>query len=188
MGRLAIGRPQIMLDVQHIARGTRLHAPSQRTRNMTKLTDELAIDLPLDAASLACRSAIATVGWNIKSVRPHRIVPKIGVGLTRWPSKIEVLLAQADESRTTVTLNGSIGGYGPIQKNHLKGEMNRLRNAIEVAAAQTPRTEVLTNDGANHGEPVEQLRKLGELRDAGVLTDAEFENTRRPTCLVASDW
>ena len=105
-------------------------------------------------------------------------MPKIGVGLTRWPSNIEVLLAQADESRTTVTLNGSIGGYGPIQKNHLKGEMNRLRNAIEVAAAQTPRTEVLTNDGANHGEPVEQLRKLGELRDAGVLTDAEFETKK----------
>ena len=72
-------------------------------------------------------------------------------------------------------MNGNIGGYGPIQKNHLKGETNRLRNAIEVAAAQTPDTDVMTNAGANHGEPVEQLRQLGELRDAGVLTDVEFE-------------
>ena len=27
-------------------------------------------------------------------------------------------------------------------------------------------------------DPMEQLRKLGELRDAGVLTDAEFETKK----------
>lgn len=142
---------------------------------MTKLTDEFSLDLPEEQASLACRSAIATVGWNIKSVEPHRIVPKVGVGITRNPSKIEVLLAQVDGSRTTVTLNGSIVGIGPLQSGHLKGEMNRLRNAIEVAAAQSPAPARRTEDRSVQGDPMEQLRKLGELRAAGVLTDAEFD-------------
>lgn len=101
---------------------------------MTKLTDEFLVDLPLDEASWACRGAIANVGWNIKSVEPHRIVTKIGFGIARNPSKIEVLLGQAGESGTTVTLNGSIFGLGPIQKSQLSGQMNRLRNAIEVEA------------------------------------------------------
>ena len=101
---------------------------------MTRLRDEFLIELPLEDVSWACRSAISSIGWNIKSVEPHRIVPKVGVGLTRNPSKIEVLLSEEGETHTTVTLNGSIGGIGPLQKGHLNGEMNRLRNAIEVAA------------------------------------------------------
>jgi len=79
---------------------------------------------------------IASIGWNIKSMDERRIVPKVGVGISRNPSNIEVLLASADASRTTVSLNGSIVGVGPVQKSHLRGEVNRLRNAIEVAAKQ----------------------------------------------------
>lgn len=104
----------------------------------------------------------------------RRIVPKVGVGISRNPSNIEVLLAPADDSRTTVTLNGSIVGIGPLQKSHLRGEMNRLRNAIEVAASQSLPTHAADLSRAER-DPVEQLRKLGELRDAGVLSDDEFE-------------
>jgi len=141
---------------------------------MSKLSDELSLELPLEQASLACRSAIASIGWNIKSMDDRRIVPKVGVGISRNPSNIEVLLASTDDSRTTVTLNGSIVGIGPVQKSHLRGEMNRLSNAIEVAASQSLTAHAADQRGAEP-DPVEQLRKLGELRDAGVLSDDEFE-------------
>jgi hypothetical protein len=156
---------------------------------MTKLDNELILDMSIADASEACRGAIASIGWNIKSMEPHRIVPKVGVGLTRWPSKIEVLLSEAAATQTTVTLRGSIGGYGPVQKRHLGGQMNRLRNAIEVAVPKNPAAgevpgAVLTRDRNTASEPaeqklqgdsLEQLRKLGELRDAGVVTAEEFE-------------
>jgi hypothetical protein len=112
---------------------------------MSKLSDELSIDLTPEQASLACRSAIASIGWNIKSLDDRRIVPKVGVGVSRNPSNIEVLLASTDGSRTTITLNGSIVGIGPLQKSHLRGEMNRLRNAIEVAASKTHTAESATS-------------------------------------------
>ena len=101
---------------------------------MSRLTDEFLIELPLDKTSWACRDAISSIGWNIESLDPHRIIPKVGVGLTRNPSKIEVLLSDTTPSSSTVTLKGVIFGIGPHQKRHLSSEMNRLRNAIEVAA------------------------------------------------------
>jgi Short C-terminal domain len=141
---------------------------------MSKLSDELSLELPLEQASMACRSSIASIGWNIKSMDDRRIVPTVGVGISRNPSNIEVLLASADDSRTTVTLNGSIVGIGPVQKSHLRGGMNRLRNAIEVAASQSLKAYAADQSGAER-DAVEQLRKLGEPRDAGVLSDEEFE-------------
>lgn len=100
---------------------------------MTKLHDEFALALPVEQASSVCRRAIATIGWNVKEARPDRIVPTIGVSLTRNPSKIEVLLHDVG-SRTIIRLNGSILGIGPLQKGHLNAEMNRLRDEIVLAA------------------------------------------------------
>lgn len=141
---------------------------------MSRLTDELSVQLPLEHASHVCRSAIASIGWNIKSMDDRCIVAKVGVGISRNPSNIEVLLASGDESRTIITLNGSIMGIGPVQKRHLGGEMNRLRNAIEVAASQSATAGAVAPSDAER-DPAEQLRKLGELRDAGVVSDDEFE-------------
>lgn len=101
---------------------------------MSRLSDEFVLKLALEDASFACREAVMSVGWNLDVVELARIVPKIGTGLTRNPSRIEILLSPADETGTTVRLDGSIRGMGPVQKGHLRGEMNRLRNAIEVTA------------------------------------------------------
>jgi hypothetical protein len=100
---------------------------------VTKLNDEFAIALPMNKGSFACLDAIASVGWNVRTAEPDRIVTKIGVGVTRNPSKIEVLLS-ASGDQTIVRLNGSILGIGPVQKGHLNAEMRRLREAIELCA------------------------------------------------------
>jgi hypothetical protein len=102
---------------------------------MSRCSDEFQLDLPPDTAWRACKSAIAQIGWGIASADDSRIVPRVGVGISRNPSKIEVLLGEAQGDLTTLHLNGSIMGIGPIQKRHLVAEMNQLRNAIEVAAA-----------------------------------------------------
>lgn len=104
---------------------------------MTKLHDEFALTLQLEEASSACRRAVAAMGWNVKEEGPDRIVAKIGVALTRNPSKIEVLLSGFGEE-TVVRLNGSILGVGPLQRGHLNAEMSSLRNEIEAAAGEEP--------------------------------------------------
>jgi hypothetical protein len=112
---------------------TSVRHPSIYAYVVTKLHDDFTIGVPVNRASFACLEAIATVGWNVRSVEPDRIVTKIGVSVTRNPSKIEVLLS-ASGDRTMVRLKGSIIGIGPLQKGHLVAEMQRLREAIELCA------------------------------------------------------
>jgi len=50
-------------------------------------------------------------------------------------------------------------------------QFEELRRAVEGAVAQLR--------GAVQPDPLDQLRKLGELRDAGILTSAEFEAKKR---------
>jgi hypothetical protein len=108
---------------------------------MSKISDQFSVSLPLEDASSACHTAIDDIGWKVKVSEPTRIVPTIGFGLTRNPSKIEVLLAADGPVSSQITLDGSIWGVGPIQKRHLQGEMTKLREAIETAVQAAPRPD-----------------------------------------------
>jgi hypothetical protein len=146
---------------------------------MSKLSDQFSIHLPLADASTACHSAIDGIGWKVKVSEPTRIVPTIGVGLTRNPSKIEVQLAEEGPASTTITLDGSIWGVGPIQKRHLQGELTRLREAIEteVQAMPSPAADGDAPAEPEHpGAPAES-EHLGESAESEHLGEsAESEH------------
>lgn len=100
---------------------------------MSRYSEEFIVDLPSREAEFAVKEAVASCGWGIKEQEAGRIVPRIGVGLTRNTSKIEVSMRGDGEAKTTVTLTGKIAGMGPLQKRHLTAEVGKLRNAIDVA-------------------------------------------------------
>jgi hypothetical protein len=78
------------------------------------------------------------MGWEVESIEPHRLVTRRGLwGFSRDPATIEVLLSEAGPEATAVVLNGRMGLA--LSKRHLNGEMNRLRNAAEVAVHRSPR-------------------------------------------------
>jgi hypothetical protein len=108
---------------------------------MSKISDQFSVSSPPSNTSSACHTAIDDIGWKVKVSEPTRIVPTIGFGLTRNPSKIEVLLAADGPVSSQITLDGSIWGVGPIQKRHLQGEMTKLREAIETAVQAAPRPD-----------------------------------------------
>jgi hypothetical protein len=99
---------------------------------VSKYSEKFEIALPLQEAEFAVKEAVANCSWGVKEQGPGRIVPRIGIGLTRNPSKIEVLMSEA-EGQTTIILNGKIAGMGPLQKRHITAEVGKLRNAIDVA-------------------------------------------------------
>ena len=63
----------------------------------------------------------------------------------------------------------------------LKGEAKRIGPLIrhQMALARTPTESAHVSLAEN--DPTEQLRKLGELRDAGLLTEEEFQAKRAET-------
>lgn len=102
---------------------------------MSKLSEEFQVQGSVDCASQAVDTAISTLGWKVKeSEPPARRVVGIKMSAFSWPGKVELLLSGAGES-TTVTMDGSILGVGPIQKGHLRKEMEKLRGEIQSAAA-----------------------------------------------------
>lgn len=111
---------------------------------MSKLEDSFTLPVGPDETMLACKKGVLDCGWALAEIGEDRLVPKIGAGLIRNPSKIEVRTSASDEDRTTIALNGWIFGFGPVQKRQLTGLMNELKNAIQVAAE---------NGDPAHGRP-----------------------------------
>lgn len=99
---------------------------------MSRASDEFRLQLPLASACWACRAAIVDMGWEVESIEPGRLVMRRSWwGFSRDPSTIQVRLSEAGSGATTITVDGRIRWWG---KRQLEGELNRFRNAAEVAA------------------------------------------------------
>ena len=103
---------------------------------MSTASDEFRLELPLDSASWACREAVASLDWQLESIKPHRLMLKRSLGfLNMSEATIEVLLSEAGPDATTVALNGKLSwGIGRWDMRTLTSLMNTVRNAAEVAA------------------------------------------------------
>ncbi len=75
--------------------------------------------------------------------------------------------------RRPVAKAAVVGGAAYAGKKH--GE----RKGQEEAEAQQAVEEGAPAGAAKEDDTLEQLKKLGELRDSGVLTDEEFEAEKR---------
>ena len=105
---------------------------------MTKVSDQFRLDVSLEDASWACREAIAGMDWDLESIESHRLVLRRRMTFSRDPSKIEVLVSEAGPDAATVSLNGEDRwGIGAWDRRNLRGQMNSLRNAVEVAARRS---------------------------------------------------
>ena len=74
----------------------------------------------------------------------------------------------------TIYASGNKAEIKNVDKNAGKTLVETVRDRItnRPPAPTTPRTPA--PPAAGQGDVFEQLRKLGELRDAGILTDEEF--------------
>jgi hypothetical protein len=103
---------------------------------VSSASDEFRLELPLESAFWACREAIVSMGREVESIEPQRLVTRRAMwGFARDPAKIEVQLSEAGPEATTIVLNGSI--WWTTSTRRLNGEMNRFRNAVEVVARRS---------------------------------------------------
>lgn len=105
---------------------------------MSKLSEQFSLDLPLDAATTACRQAIAGLEWKEgEAEEPNQIKAKVGFGLVRNPASHVITLTEAGGG-TTVSIDSRIWQVGPVAKSKIGKQMAELRAAIETAAGGTP--------------------------------------------------
>ena len=101
----------------------------------TKVEDRIDTEVSAENAISFCRKAVAEVGWRILDQSQNRIRCKevaVSAISFNWPAEVEIIIFSNGPSSTTIFLNGSIFGFGPIQKGHLQGQIGSLKNRIEI--------------------------------------------------------
>ena len=144
---------------------------------MSKASDDFFIQLTIDKVRLACKNAVAQLGWRIMEDSPNKIVCKeVTSQMTSFTNPAEVAIILNDQiEKTKITLNGSVIGFGPIQSNHIQGQIGRIKNLIETCSAQFANQ----NDDKNATLSLSnELEKLAELNKKGILSDEEFKNAK----------
>ena len=144
---------------------------------MSKAVDEFIINLTKNEAILACKNATAQLGWRIMGDNTDSIICKeIASQATSftWPAEVTINIIENGE-KTKIVLNGSIMGFGPIQSNHLRGQMGRTRNLIENCSLQLKNQSATQNKTESLSN---ELERLADLHSKGILSDEEFKNAK----------
>ncbi len=146
---------------------------------MPKHKEELILNLSLDDSWEVCREGIASIGWATQGQGDGYLVCKEVSDPAPWLSghwavQVEISLASDSSGRTYVALNGSNRGWGPIQSNHVRDQVSKLRSQIESIASQRK----TSGRSQSHASMASELEKLGQLHTQGILTNEEFRNAK----------
>jgi len=79
------------------------------------------------------------------------------------------------KDRTKFVLNGSVFGFEPIQSNHLKEQMGKLKYLISTCSNQFNSQNFKKNTITSLGNEIE---KLAEMYSKGILSDEEFKKAK----------
>lgn len=106
---------------------------------MPERSETLQLAVPPAEAKAICRRALSTAVWELEEDGADRLVAyewpwRINC-LTR-PARIEARIVAAGVDRTTLRLDASVGGFGPMPsdhlRNHLDGLIGRIRSDIHA--------------------------------------------------------
>ncbi len=144
--------------------------------------------LGIDDVMMVCKEAVASTGWRVTEAGNTRLRCKeISVQSTSftWPAEVMIELT-THETGTTITMNGSIFGFGPIQSGHLEGQVGNLRNRIEVGLNKTIESKKQAQFSQQQGSPlVSELERLANLHEKGALTDDEFQQAKKKLLMLS---
>ena len=146
---------------------------------MPRYDEELSLDLLLEDSRDACREGIAAIDWALREEGEARLVCKEVSDPAPWMSghwavQVEIVLGATEASGTRVFLHGTNRGMGPIQSNHVKDQVLRLRS--QIASAADRRRAALRSHTS--GSVSSELEALGHLHSRGILTDEEFSRAK----------
>ncbi len=150
---------------------------------MSKSNLIFIITLPVDKIRNICKKAISEIGWRILNEGNSYYIIKEEVNKMNMMNlvntncaKIEVTWSNYNDS-TKILLDGSIIGFGPIQSNHLKGQIGRLKNIIEIFAEKE--INQITKINYNNLSISEELEKLSQLLEKGIIDNDEFQKAKK---------
>ena len=147
---------------------------------MPKYEDELVLDLSSEASWEACREGVTSLGWALQGEGEGYLACKEVGNPAPWVSghwavQVEIVVTAEPSGSTRVAIYGSNWGWGPIQSNHVRDQVTKLRSRIDSIAGK----RAASGRGQARQAVSSELEKLGQLHAQGVLTDEEFRDAKR---------
>ena len=145
---------------------------------MSKHSQEFDLNIEVSQAIELCQEVAVRMGWRVlalsgSGITLKEISPQV-TGFT-WPARIDVSIAPTSDTACKITLAGSIMGVGPIQRNHLQGQMGRFLNDLSLLVDQLHSVHRMpVSEEKSSMSLSEELSRLKKLMDEGVLTADEF--------------
>lgn len=125
-----------------------------------------------------CQQVTASLGWRVIEVSSSSIKVKEPMpNLTSYTGavRIDIDIHERDTAECDLELRGSVMGVGPIQRNHLQGQMGRFLNELSLRIdSRTDEQQLSTGSRSDVQSLAEELERLAALRDSGALSAEEF--------------
>lgn len=147
---------------------------------MSTVSQNIKIALTKEEFKIACRMSLSTnpdftvsetpEGFIVKEMNANDAVP--GLLITFRATAIVRYLEKGN-----ISISVSNNGIGPVQKNHVTQICGMIANMVKIGADQAvQRKQSVSNTPSivNTSIP-EQIKQLAELKEAGILTEDEFQ-------------
>ena len=145
---------------------------------MSKHKQDFELNTSSVQALELCQEVAVRMGWRVLSLSSSTLTLKEAspqITSFTWPARIDVSISANSDKTCIITLDGSISGVGPIQRNHLQGQMGRFLNDLSLAVdRKNPSNEAPASIDRPSPSLSDELLKLKALMDGGVLTAEEF--------------
>lgn len=141
---------------------------------MSKHTQVVELEVPAEQLLRLCQEIVDEFGWRVNEVSETGMTvkePVMNLLSSTYPVRLDLEIKPRAGARSELSVYGSILGFGPIQRNHLKGQVGRFLNALSLRldSARTHQSEAIP------GRLITELRELAELHASGSLSSDEFE-------------
>ena len=141
---------------------------------MSTVSETIGLQYSYQKTIMVVRKAVLSFGSLVEKGTSFEIKDNVQrtVFSTTWPAKVKIEFEKStNDMFTNVILTASNFGMGPIQKKECRSKLGAVKSAILVAGQES--------DQSNNSSPADEVMKLKQLLDAGVLTIEEFEKKKR---------
>ena len=150
---------------------------------MAKYSRVFVVEGNPDDVFLACQRTVNHMGLAVKSMTGHAMVLRQAMGLTKNPVTLDVSIRSAREGSSNLKLDGSTFGVNtPWQRRAVEETMTKFANGVSVELQQADSRSASSRPEPPPAEPevtvADELGKLADLRDRGILSDEEFQEQK----------
>lgn len=129
---------------------------------------------PDDTFSALLASLSASDHYTVKDSNKsaRTILISTGISWKSWGETLNLTVSPANNGFSEVTLNSS-SKFGVVDWGKNQENFNSILNLLATELQQYEKVEQKCDTQAN--DIPTQIKKLAELKDAGILTEAEFQ-------------